>query len=322
MLRIGGREVGVGLMNIERRLAFQYGATASLSIDSTPGEGTTVEIRLPVEFIARIRLAPAGCGMSARLRVVIADDERPARSFLAALLRSFEDVQLVGEAESGREAVAAIERERPDLALLDLQMPELDGIGVVRMLKKHEMPLIAFVTAYDEYAVRAFEVNAVDYLLKPVDKSRLRETLNRAQDRMEHSEIVAEQASRVGHALDTYESSARPPYLERIPVRNREEVLIVPVQQIASIVADGELLNITTTRNERHTMTYRLKDLESRLDPARFVRLGRGTLANIDLIVKVHVMPGGTHVAQLANGQKLQISRLQSRLVRERFLKL
>ena len=96
--------------------------------------------------------------MNARLRVVIADDERPARSFLAALLRSFEDVLIVAEAASGKEALAAIERERPDLALLDLQMPELDGIGVVRMLKKHDMPLIAFVTAYDEYAVRAFEV--------------------------------------------------------------------------------------------------------------------------------------------------------------------
>jgi DNA-binding LytR/AlgR family response regulator len=102
--------------------------------------------------------------------VVIADDERPARSFLAARLRSFEDVVIVAEAASGKEALAAIERERPDLALLDLQMPELDGISVVRMLKKHHLPLIAFVTAYDEYAARAFEVNAVDYLLKPVEK--------------------------------------------------------------------------------------------------------------------------------------------------------
>ncbi len=146
--------------------------------------------------------------VNARLRVVIADDERPARSFLAALLRSFEDVVIVAEAESGKEAVAAIERERPDLALLDLQMPELDGIGVVRMLKKDEMPLIAFVTAYDEYAVRAFEVNAVDYLLKPVEKTRLRETLNRAQERIEHAEIVAEQSvPRRRRRSPTYESS-------------------------------------------------------------------------------------------------------------------
>src|SRR5207249_662907 len=196
--------------------------------------------------------------VSARLRVLIADDERPARSFLAALLRSFDDVVIVAEAESGAEAIAAIERERPDLALLDLHMPELDGIGVVRMLKRETMPLIAFVTAYDEYAVRAFEVNAVDYLLKPVEKARLRETLNRAQERIEHAEIVAEQATHVGAAIDAYETSAKPPYLERIPVRHREEVRIVPVHQIASIVADGELLHITTIQKERHTITYRL----------------------------------------------------------------
>jgi two-component system, LytTR family, response regulator len=260
--------------------------------------------------------------MNARLRVVIADDERPARSFLAALLRSFEDVVIVAEADSGEKALAAIERERPDLALLDLQMPELDGIGVVRMLKKHEMPLIAFVTAYDEYAVRAFEMNAVDYLLKPVEKARLRETLNRAQERVEHAEIIAEQGAHVADAIAAYETSTRAPYLERIPVRRRDEILILPVAQIASIVAEGQLLYLSTIKNERHAITYRLKDLEARLDPARFIRLGRGTLANIDLITKVSAMPGGTHVALLSNGQKLQVSRLQSRIIRERFLRL
>ena len=260
--------------------------------------------------------------MSARLRVVVADDELPARAFLVSLLRTFEDVQVVGEAASGKEAVAVIEREKPDLALLDWQMPELDGIGVVGILKKDAMPLIAFVTAYDEYAVRAFEVNAVDYLLKPVERARLRETLDRALERIEDAELISDHATRVSAAIDEYETLARPPYLERIPVRHREEVVIVPVNQIASIVAEGELLKITTTRNERHTITYRLKDLERRLDPARFIRLGRGTLANVDLITKMSVMPGGTHVAILSNGQKLQVSRLQSRVLRERFLAL
>jgi two-component system, LytTR family, response regulator len=260
--------------------------------------------------------------MNARLRIVIADDERPARSFLAALLRSFDDVAIVAEAESGRDAVAAIERLHPDLALLDLQMPELDGMGVVRMLKKGDMPLVAFVTAYDEYAVRAFEVNAVDYLLKPVEKARLRETLNRVQQRIEHAEIAGEQSRRVSDAIAAYDATARSPFLERIPVRRRDEIFILPVSRIASIIAEGELLYLTTTKNERHTIAYRLKDLEPRLDPGRFVRLGRGILANIDLIVKLNVMPGGTHVAMLSNGQKLQVSRLQSRIIRERLLKL
>jgi two-component system LytT family response regulator len=260
--------------------------------------------------------------VNARLRVVVVDDERPARAFLVTLLRTFDDVLIVGEAASGKEAITLIEKERPDLALLDWQMPELDGVGVVRALKKQDTPLIAFVTAYDEYAVRAFEVNAVDYLLKPVEKARLREALNRAQERMEHAEIVAEQASRVGAAVEAYEAAVRSPYLERIPVRQREQVVLVPVSQVASIVAEGELLHITTVQKARYTITYRLKDLEQRLDPARFIRLGRGTLANIDLIAKVGVMPGGTHEATLSNGQKLQVSRIQSRILRQRFLKL
>jgi two-component system, LytTR family, response regulator len=260
--------------------------------------------------------------MTARLRVVVADDERPARAFLLTLLRSFDDVLVVGEAASGKEAVALIERERPDLALLDWQMPELDGIGVVKALRKPDLPLIAFVTAYDEYAVRAFEVNAVDYLLKPVEKARLREALNRAQERVEHAEIVAEQAGRVGAAVEAYETAIKSPYLERIPVRQREEVVLVPVAQVASIVAEGELLHITTIQKARYTITYRLKDLEQRLDPARFIRLGRGTLAHVDSIAKVGVMPGGTHEAILTNGQKLQISRIQSRILRQRLFKL
>jgi two-component system, LytTR family, response regulator len=259
--------------------------------------------------------------MSAPLRVLVADDERPARSFLVALLRSFEDVTVVAETESGREAVAAIVKDKPDLALLDWQMPELDGPDVVRALKRQETPLVAFVTAYDEYAVRAFEVNAIDYLLKPVERARLRETLSRAKDLLEHAELAAE-TTRVDRVLSAYGASGRLPRLERIPVRTRDEVLIVPVVQIASIIANGELLDITTIRNERHTITYRLKDLEQRLDPTRFIRLGRGTLANVDLISKINAMPGGTYVAVLANGQRLQVSRLQSRVLRERFLRL
>jgi two-component system LytT family response regulator len=260
--------------------------------------------------------------VSARLRIVVADDERPARAFLVSLVRSFDDAVIVGEAASGQDAVVVIERERPDLALLDLQMPELDGIGVVRMLKKRRMPLVAFVTAYDEYAVRAFELNAVDYLLKPVERRRLRDTLNRAQERLEHAEIIEEQATRVGSAIEAYESAVRVPYLERIPVRRRGEIVIVQVPQIASIIAEGELLHVVTVKNEKFMITYRLKDLEQRLDPARFIRLGRGTIANVDLIAKVGVMPGGTHVVILRNGQKLQVSRLQSRVLRARFLRL
>lgn len=256
------------------------------------------------------------------LRVVIADDERPARSFLAAILRSFEDVKLVGEAENGADAIELIEREKPDLALLDLQMPEIDGLGVVRLLKKSRMPLVAFVTAYDEYAVRAFELNAVDYLLKPVDKARLRDALNRAQERLEKAELRLDAATRLNAAAVSYEEATRPALLERIPVRQKDEIVIVPVKEIVSVVAEGEILRLTTTNNEIYTIAYRLKDLELRLPASQFVRLGRGALANLEMLRRVSPMPGGTYVATLSNGQQLNISRLQGRILREHLLKL
>jgi two-component system LytT family response regulator len=261
--------------------------------------------------------------VSAALRVVVVDDERPARSFLTSLLRGFDDVALVGEAASGRDALAVIEREQPDLALLDLQMPEIDGMGVVRALKaRRRAPLVAFVTAYDEYAITAFEVNALDYLLKPVEGPRLRETLNRAKERLEQGELAADQLARVEVAEEMYSASLRQQYLDRLPVRRRDEVILLPVVQIAYVTAERELLHVMTLRGERHTIAYRLKDLETRLDPKRFVRLARGTLVNMDTIAKINVMPGGTYVAVLNNGKELPVSRLQSRILRDRFLKL
>src|SRR5947209_6746016 len=174
-------------------------------------------------------------GPAEKLRVVIADDERPARSFLAAILRTFNDVEILGEAVNGMEAVTLIESKQPDLALLDLQMPEVDGLGVVRLLKKNRMPLVAFVTAYDEYAVRAFEVNAVDYILKPVEAARLRQTIDRARERLEREEDKAEAAERVNAAVSEYDIVGGRPLLERIPVRPHDEIVLVPVSQIVSI---------------------------------------------------------------------------------------
>jgi two-component system LytT family response regulator len=259
---------------------------------------------------------------NAPLRVVVADDERPARAFLVALLRAEPNVRVVGQAASGEEAVQLIEREEPALAFLDWQMPAISGLDVVHLLKPTRLPLVAFVTAYDEYAVQAFAVNAVDYLLKPVETERLRETLERVRTRLDHRQRGENHTRQLYNALLAYDQARKASYLERVPIRHREQVMIVPVHQIASIVANGELLVITTTANERHLLTYRLRDLEQRLDPSKFVRLGRGILANADLIARINVMPGGTHVAVLKNGQELTVSRLQSRVLRDRFLRL
>lgn len=260
--------------------------------------------------------------MTKNLRIIIADDERPAREFLKTILREFENVSLVGEAENGAEAVEKIKTLKPDLALLDLQMPEMSGLEVVKNLAENETPLVAFVTAYDEYAVRAFEINAVDYLLKPVEKARLAETLQRVSERLKQTKNRAEENSRLKNAIDDYEQNSSNEKLERIPVRKRGEILLVPVGEIASVVADGELLHITTNKNQKYVINFRLKDLEARLDAEKFVRLSRGALANVEMFEKIAPMPGGVYQITLKNGQEISTSRQQSRILRERLLKL
>jgi two-component system LytT family response regulator len=259
--------------------------------------------------------------MSASLRIVVADDERPARALLAEMIDAGSGAEVVGEATTGPEAVSLIERERPDLALLDLEMPEMDGLEVVRTVRAERLPLVAFVTAYDEYAVRAFEVNAVDYLLKPVEPERLAETFRRARERLARPGWRDDQLGQLRAAFAAYEGT-RVRYLERLPVRKRDDIVMVPTEQIVSAVADGELLHLTTVRNERHVISYRLKDLEMRLDPARFVRLSRGALANLRMIARFSPMPGGTYLAIMSNGQELQVSRSQARALRSTLLRL
>lgn len=256
------------------------------------------------------------------IRVVIADDERPARAFLLARLRGVPNVSVVAQAADGAEAVQLIEQHAPDVVFLDLQMPEIDGLGVVRLLTRRPLPLIVFVTAYDEYAVKAFELNAVDYLTKPVAENRLLEAMRRVQERLDRADLREQAATDLSRALHTYERTAPASRLDRIPVRRKDDIVLVPVGQVASVVAEGELLHLTTVRGERHTVSYRLKDLEARLDPGRFIRLGRGTLANIDHIANVTPMPGGTYAVRLHNGQSLDVSRIQSRILRSRLLHL
>jgi len=252
---------------------------------------------------------------------MIADDERPAREFLKALLADFEAVRLIGEAENGADALEMIKTLKPDLVFLDLQMPEMTGIEVVQMLRKNQMPLVAFVTAFDEFAVKAFELNAIDYVLKPVEKLRLRETLDRAADRIERTDWRESETGRLRDAVAAYDAAGSN-VLERIPVRKGEDILLIPVSEIASIIADGELLRITTDENQKFSINFRLKDLESRLDSARFVRLSRGALVNFDSISLISPMPGGTYLVNLNNGQEIASSRLQSKVFRSKLLKL
>jgi two-component system LytT family response regulator len=259
--------------------------------------------------------------VSSPLRVVLADDERPARALLAEMIDAGGEAIVVGQAANGPEAVSLIEREEPDLALLDLEMPEMDGLEVAKALRSESMPLVAFVTAYDEYAVRAFEMNAIDYLLKPVAPERLAETFRRARELLARPAWRDQQAGHLRSAVVDYDT-ARPRYLDRIPVRKRDDIVMVPIDHIVSAIAEGELLHLRTMRKEDHVISYRLKDLEARLDPSRFVRLSRGALVNIRLIHRFSAMPGGAYLAVMADGQELSVSRSQARILRGGLLRV
>jgi two-component system LytT family response regulator len=229
------------------------------------------------------------------LTVVVADDERPARAFLAATVRTIAEAELVGEASGGAEAVALIERVRPDLALLDLHMPEIDGLAVVRLVRPDCLPLIAFVTAYDEYAERAFELNAIDYLLKPVEPARIRQTIVRAR----------EQLATPGR------------YLLRIPVRYRDDIILLPVDRIIAIESDRDMVYLSSTAGEQHTLRYPLKDLEARLDPRQFIRVSRSALVRVDAVRRASPLPNGSYMLVLTNNQQVQLSRARAQVLRD-----
>lgn len=257
--------------------------------------------------------------MTQNIDIIIADDERPAREFIKSLLADIGGVTVVGEADNGTDAYDLIRSGNPDLAILDIQMPELSGIDVVRRLRRDQMPVVAFVTAYDEYAVKAFEMNAVDYLLKPVEHTRLAEMLERTAARLELPDWRQQATENVRSAVREYDESTP---LERIPIKVKDEIILLPIGEVATVVADGELLHITTDDGRRYNINHRLKDLEMRLDEMQFVRLSRGAIANIAMIDRITPMPGGTFVVSMSNGQELDSSRSQSRVLRSRLLKL
>jgi len=260
-------------------------------------------------------------GAVTTVRVLIADDERPARRYLAGVLSQCEGAELVGEAASGFEAVELITTTRPDLALLDLQMPELGGFEVVRRLPRERLPMVAFVTAYDDFAVEAFELSALHYVLKPAQVAPMNDTLARARTHLDRRDAAAH-ATSMAAATATYERLIRRQYLDRIPVRRRDDVVFLQTRQVAFIVAEGELLHLTSVSGERFTIAYRLHALEARLDPRRFIRLGRGSLVNLDFVTRVSAMPGGTYRATLVTGDELPVSRIRSRWLRESLLRL
>ena len=245
------------------------------------------------------------------MRVLIVDDEPLARERMRELLAEQPDVEVLGECENGREAIEAIERTRPDLVFLDVQMPGIDGFEVVRGLRSEGMPAIVFVTGDDRHALRAFDAHALDYLLKPFDGERLERALDRARARLSG----AAPSDRTRRLLDLIERRLPPP-LDRLVIRSGGGVIFLKPQDVDWVHAEGNYVRIHAGK-ESHLIRETMNDLEARLLPARFVRIHKSILVNVDRIREIRPLLTGDHAVLLTDGTKLTWSRgYQSRLRR------
>jgi two-component system, LytTR family, response regulator len=233
------------------------------------------------------------------IRAVIVDDEPLSRTVLREYLAEHPDFQIIAECANGFEAVQAVNDLRPDLVFLDVQMPKLDGFEVLELIGADVA--VIFVTAYDQYALRAFNVHAVDYLLKPFSPERLQDALGRARERVDRSE-KAPVAELIG--------AARPPEarLARVLIRSGPDVHVIPVEKIDFIQAQDDYVAFKVGAKE-FLKQQTLGDLESQLDPSRFVRIHRSTILNVDRLARIELYGKDSHVAVLKDGARLAISR-------------
>ena len=260
--------------------------------------------------------------MSRPLRVVIADDEPLARQRVRRLLRRETDVQVVGECADGAETVAALLRESPDLLFLDVQMPELDGFAVLRALPEDVLPLTVFVTAFDQYALRAFEARALDYLLKPFTEARFHAAFGRARDALGQGgtgERVALLAlvEQLRGEVRGLGPAGGPPAPDRLLVKEEGRVLVVPLGQVDYLEASRNHVRVHAGRTV-HVLRETLSSLEARLDPGRFARIHRSVLVNLDRVAEIQPWFSGDAMVLLHGGAKLRLSRSYRQALEER----
>lgn len=253
------------------------------------------------------------------INALIVDDEKLARDELRYLLGKHDDVRVLGEAESGHEALDLIRAQMPDLVLLDIQMPGMNGFELVERLNEEDMvPAIVFVTAYDEFAVRAFEISAVDYLLKPVDEERLAQSLNRVRKQLVPSSLSQEELLRLVRNLGNGvpASGERPP---RLSVRKGDRYLLVdPAEVTHGYIVDGVVF-LATPKFTGMTMHRTLEELENDLDPRMFCRAHRSYIVNINHVAEVIPWQSGTYRLRLDDEKKtiLPLSRSQAKRLRK-----
>lgn len=254
------------------------------------------------------------------LRTLIVDDEQLARRGLALRLKAFPEVQVVGECSDGQQALLAIAELEPELVFLDIQMPGMNGFDVIAHLQGDTLPMIVFVTAYDTYAVEAFKVHAVDYVLKPVEEERLQEAISRALEHREQRESARSKERLVELVMGLTGASARSvenmasgddrprQWPEKISIRDGNDIHLVRVDDIRWIDAAGDYMCLHTPAGT-HIMRSTMKQLESMLDPERFVRVHRSTIVNARDVVGAHTLESGDMLLHLEGGGRVKVSR-------------
>lgn len=240
------------------------------------------------------------------IRALVIDDEPLARDRICRLLARQSDIQVVGQCGDGKSAVIAIAKHDPDLVFLDVQMPELDGFGVLREIPRAKMPVIVFVSAYDQYAVKAFAVHALDYLLKPFDRERFTEALERARDEL-RKRCAGQFDPRIAELLKSLHGG-QPQYLDRFVVKLNGRVYFVRAEDVDWIEAAGNYLKVHSGKDD-HLVRETMNTIESKLDPKRFVRIHRSTIVHLDRIKEMRPWFHGEYSVILKDGKQLTLSR-------------
>ena len=245
------------------------------------------------------------------IRTLIIDDVQLARERLKRCLAGEPEVQIVGECDNGTNAVASIRELSPDLIFLDVQMPALDGFGVLEALKGERVPAVVFVTAYNEYAIQAFDVNALDYLLKPVDCARLSKAVTRAKSQL--AQPADDLDGRFRAMLEDIKAGSK--FLKRLTIKLTGHTILLPTDEIDWIEGYGNYLKVHAGR-ESHLIRGTMQSLEAKLDPETFVRVHRSAIVNIEKIKEIYPRSNGDQDLVLQNGEQLMLSRKY----RDRFL--
>jgi two-component system LytT family response regulator len=250
--------------------------------------------------------------MAAKIKTLIVDDEPLARRNLRLLLERDPQIEILEECRNGREAVKAINTLSPDLIFLDIQMPEMDGFDVLTRVGPEHIQGIIFVTAFDQYALKAFDVHALDYLLKPYDDERFTRALERAKSQMAAREInqLSERLLALLEERETERKGSKPEsaYLTRLMIKASSRVMLLKVDEIDFIEADGNYAKLHIGK-KMHLLREKMNDLEGRLDPARFVRIHRSIIVNLERIKEMHPHFNGDYVVVLEDGRQLRLSR-------------